>query len=174
MDQVWAYGDGTTYGDQYSPETSVGWRDLLPSRVKSSHGFVEDVYRLNQYGVPADLQCRNPSPEVGLREPRMPACVSRARDESSHYTNLNTPLGAETVNVRATTAPPTSCCGGKENFEVSKEDGKYKIEIDSNTLFMIFVFVVLLCISMYACKTISEMKETLKNLQSRMTGQVQL
>lgn len=60
MDQVNAFNEYSFDSDQYRAENPEGWNSLMPKRNSGwQPAYVEDVFQLNQYGIPANLNVTN-------------------------------------------------------------------------------------------------------------------
>lgn len=157
----------------YTPNST-----LVPS--DGAIGYYEDKLRFDQYAIPMNLRCLDPNPYI--QDP-----ISKSQRHQ--------PIRTASVPARKTVIAETDCEPGLAGYpqfmasnqrmqltpaespkKAKKKSGGNSaaqnkesfggFELDSMTILILFVFVVLMFMCMYYWKSLSDMKDTLKSIKS--------
>jgi hypothetical protein len=163
------------YGDQYSSGL-LDWNgDLRPETlVNGSSGHIENTFRLNQYGIPANPLVPNPNPNLlpGRDLKRMPhefrTMSLPARTDMMAKYNLDRKLIPSISDLRDDSMShnyydrPLDYYEGRPAYY--RKEGFLGGATDNNTLFLLFIFIVFVVLGFVIMKTVSDFRSVLKKL----------
>jgi hypothetical protein len=175
--------------NQYSPNMTPNFEGNSTKNIVRSHptdhaGYYEDSLRFGQYGVPSRLNCREPNPyiqdDIRKSQRHNPIRLFNVKDRADLIAKTTCEPGLvgteypinsdqKVIIVQAEGKKDCENCkqmikeSGKENFSVCDDIS------DSMTLFIVFIFLVLVFMCFYYWKSIGDIKETLAVMKELIT-----
>lgn len=173
-------------GDQYAASL-LDWNgDLRPDTlVNGASGHIENTFRLNQYGIPANPTVPNPNPNLfpgrdlkSLPHEYRTQDVASRVDQMAKY-NLDRKIRPSIGDMRDASMSHNFYDRPLDYYEArpyrnlpclpcTKEGFLGGAELFTNEMLLLFMLILFVVLGMYCWKTMSDIKKLVKDLmQSR-------